>query len=88
MMMHGDAIQIGWLMAIIVGGIAGWLAGKFMNVSTGIIMNVILGVVGAVLANYLLGMFGIMVMGGWLAYLVTGFIGACVLIFVVKLVRK
>ena len=85
--MH-DAFQVGWLMAIIIGGIAGWLAGKFMNMPSGLFMNIILGIVGAVVANAVLGVFGIVIFGGWLAYLIAGFIGACILLFVVKLIRS
>ncbi len=81
-------IEIGWLSAIIVGGLAGWLAGKFMDARFGILMNIVLGIVGSVVANALLRQFQIIVTGGWLAFLVTGFLGASLLIFVVRLVRK
>jgi uncharacterized membrane protein YeaQ/YmgE (transglycosylase-associated protein family) len=81
-------IEIGWLGAIIVGGFAGWLAGKFMDARFGILMNIVLGIVGSVVANVLLQQFHIVVTGGWLAYLVTGFLGASLLIFIVRLVRK
>jgi uncharacterized membrane protein YeaQ/YmgE (transglycosylase-associated protein family) len=48
---------IGWL---ILGGAAGWLAGKLVRGSgSGIIVNVLIGIVGAVI-------------GGWLASLVLG----------------
>ena len=46
--------EIGWIAAIIVGGLAGWLAEMFMKSGTGILMNIILGIVGAALANWLL----------------------------------
>jgi len=35
---------VGWLAAIIIGGVAGWLAQKFMNTGTGLVMNIVLGV--------------------------------------------
>ena len=35
-----------------------------------------------------LARFGVVVEGDWLGYLITGFIGACILLFVVKLVRR
>ncbi|WP_162653872.1 GlsB/YeaQ/YmgE family stress response membrane protein [Lentilitoribacter sp. Alg239-R112] len=77
-----------WLIAIIVGGIAGWLAGQFMKVNTGVLINIILGVVGSLLANFLLGIFGIAITGGWLAYLISGFIGASLLIFISKKIKN
>ncbi len=70
---------VGWLAAIIVGGIAGWLASRFMNAGSGIVLNIVLGIVGAIVASLLLGLLGIS-FGGWLGYLIAGFIGACVLI--------
>ena len=42
----GDA-GVGWIAAIIIGGIAGWLAEQFMKSSMGMIMNIVLGIVGA-----------------------------------------
>ena len=51
--------EIGWIAAIIVGGLAGWLAEMFMKSGTGILTNILLGIVGAAVANFLLGFFGI-----------------------------
>jgi uncharacterized membrane protein YeaQ/YmgE (transglycosylase-associated protein family) len=78
---------IGWVAAIIIGGIAGWLAEKFMKSNMGVFMNIILGIVGAVIANAILGIFGI-VLGGWIGYLIAGFIGACILIAVARVIRR
>ena len=79
-------VEIGWIAAIIIGGIAGWLAEMFMQSGTGILMNIILGIVGAAIASAILSFFGI-VLGGWIGYLVLGFIGACILIWIVRAVR-
>jgi uncharacterized membrane protein YeaQ/YmgE (transglycosylase-associated protein family) len=46
----------------------------------------VLGMVGAAIADAILSMFGI-ALGGWLGYLIAGFIGACLLIWIVRLVR-
>ena len=35
--------QIGWIASIIIGGIAGWLAERFMKSQMGLIMNIVLG---------------------------------------------
>ena len=50
---------VGWLAAIIIGGIAGWLAEKFMKSDMGVFMNIILGIVGAIVLNAILALFGI-----------------------------
>jgi len=79
--------QIGWIAAIIIGGLAGWLAEMFMKSDHGVFMNIILGIIGAAVANALLGMFGV-VLGGWLGYLIAGFIGACILIAAGRMIRR
>jgi uncharacterized membrane protein YeaQ/YmgE (transglycosylase-associated protein family) len=44
-------MEVGWIAAIIVGGIAGWLAEQFMKSQMGLLMNIILGIVGAAVAK-------------------------------------
>lgn len=82
-----QSVQVGWIAAIIIGGLAGWLASNFMKSDTGVLMNVILGIVGAAVASFLLGFFGVG-FGGWLGYLVAGFIGACILIWLGRAIRS
>src|SRR6516225_8002836 len=77
---------IGWIAAIIIGGIAGWLAEQFMKSDMGLLMNIVLGIVGAAIASAILSIFEI-ALGGWIGYLITGFIGACLLIWVVRALR-
>jgi uncharacterized membrane protein YeaQ/YmgE (transglycosylase-associated protein family) len=80
--------QIGWIAAIIVGGLAGWLAEMFMRSNTGIFMNIILGIVGAIVANFVLGALHLSLGTGWIAFLIAGFIGACILIALGRLIRR
>jgi uncharacterized membrane protein YeaQ/YmgE (transglycosylase-associated protein family) len=75
--------QIGWIAAIVIGGIAGWLAEQFMKSPMGLLMNIVLGIIGAGVASWLFGLFGI-TLGGWIGYLIAGFIGACILIVIVR----
>lgn len=73
---------LGWLAAIIVGGLAGWIASNIMKADTGLFLNIILGIVGAVVANALLGVFGVNFQAGsWLAQGFAGLIGAVILIW-------
>ena len=51
--------QIGWIAAIIIGGIAGWLAEQFMKSQMGLVMNIVLGIVGAAVASWLFSLLGI-----------------------------
>ena len=75
--------KIGWIAAIIIGGIAGWLAEQFMKSQMGLVMNIVLGIIGAAVASWLFGFLGI-TFGGWIGYLIAGFIGACILIAIVR----
>lgn len=82
-----EDVGIGWIAAIIIGGVAGWLAEMFMKSNQGVLMNVVLGIIGAVVANALLGLVGV-VLTGWTGYLIAGFIGACILIAVGRMIRR
>jgi len=83
----GDDAAVGWIGAIIIGGIAGWLAEQFMKSDMGLIMNIVLGIVGAAVASAILSFFGIHLLGGWIGYLIAGFIGACLLIWIVRTIQ-
>lgn len=78
-----------FIIMLIVGGIAGWLASMVMrtNAQQGIILNVIVGIIGGFLGGILLPMFGVQ-MAGWLGYLVTALIGAIVLLAIINLFRR
>ncbi|ASM74032.1 MULTISPECIES: GlsB/YeaQ/YmgE family stress response membrane protein [Roseobacteraceae] len=78
---------IGWFAAIIVGAIAGWIAEKIMNSSMGLLANIGLGIVGALVANFLLVAIVGSTLGGWIGQLVVGVIGACLLIWITRLIR-
>ena len=82
-----EGAQVGWIAAIIIGGIAGWLAEQFMKSNMGLFMNILLGIVGAALASWLFGLLGIS-LGGWIGYLIAGFIGACILIALGRMIRR
>lgn len=72
---------MGWIGAIIIGGLAGWIAEKIMKFDTGLLMNIVLGIAGSIVGNLLLGtLFGI-VWGGIIGQLVIAVVGACILIF-------
>lgn len=81
-----DDTGIGWVAAILIGGIAGWLAEKITGSNMGLIANIILGVIGAGIASWLFAKLGI-VLGGpaWFTYLVAGFVGACLLLIVTRI---
>ncbi|MCB5410838.1 GlsB/YeaQ/YmgE family stress response membrane protein [Pseudogemmobacter faecipullorum] len=82
-----DEKSVGWIAAIIIGGLAGWIASAFMKSDTGIFMNIVLGIIGAAVASFLFGLLGVS-FGGWVGYLVAGIVGACILIWGARSVRS
>ncbi|WP_370872423.1 GlsB/YeaQ/YmgE family stress response membrane protein [Rhodopseudomonas julia] len=77
----------GWIMTIIIGGLAGWIAEKVMSADHGLLTNIVLGILGAVILNALLvGLFG-STLGGFIGQLVVAAIGACLLIFGYRAIR-
>jgi uncharacterized membrane protein YeaQ/YmgE (transglycosylase-associated protein family) len=82
-----EAPAIGWIAAIIIGAIAGWLAEKITRSNMGLITNIVLGMIGAALGSFLFGKAGIQIGGpAWFAYLISGFVGACLLIMATRLI--
>ena len=72
---------LGWIAAIIVGGLAGWIAEKLMKANHGLLTNIFLGIVGALVLNAVLrGVLGA-TFGGWIGQLGVGICGACLLIW-------
>jgi uncharacterized membrane protein YeaQ/YmgE (transglycosylase-associated protein family) len=53
----------------------------------GLLMNIILGIVGAVILNAILAAFHLGFQG-WIAYLIIGFIGACILIAIGRMLKR
>ena len=82
-MEHG---LIAWL---IIGAVAGWLAGVLVKGGGfGLIVDIILGVVGALLGGWLSGVLGISLGGGWIGSILTAVIGAVLLLFIIRLIKR
>ena len=82
----GIESNIIWL---IVGAIAGWLAGMVVRGGGfGLIGDIVVGIVGAVIAGWLLPRLGIFIGGGFIAAIIDAFIGAVILLLIVRLVRR
>ncbi len=80
-------VGVGWIMTIIIGGLAGWIAEKVMKADHGLFRNVLLGVLGAVILNALLINLTGSAFGGFFGQLITAVIGACILIFGYRAVK-
>jgi uncharacterized membrane protein YeaQ/YmgE (transglycosylase-associated protein family) len=74
---------------LIVGAIAGWLAGMVVKGGGyGLIGDIIVGIVGGLIAGWLLPQIGIVIGGGIIAAIINAFIGAVILLIILRLVRR
>ena len=80
-------VGVGWLLAIIIGGLAGWIAEKLMHTNMGLLLNIVLGIVGAVVGNFILMLIFGATMGGLVGQLIVAVVGACLLIAIVRAFR-
>ncbi len=70
---------------LIIGIVAGWLAGRFMQgAGFGLIGDLVVGVVGAFLGGFLFNLVGVRSVGT-LGKIVTATIGAIALLFIIRL---
>ena len=77
------------LIILIVGAVAGWLAGQIVRgMGFGLIGNIVVGIVGAFIAGWLLPRIGIVIGGGMLGSIINATIGAVVLLVIVGLIRR
>ncbi|MER8464986.1 GlsB/YeaQ/YmgE family stress response membrane protein [Mesorhizobium sp. M1396] len=77
------------LVFIIIGAIAGWLAGLIVSgFGFGLIGNIIVGIVGAFIAGWLLPRLGFSIGGGILASIIHATIGAIILLVLVKVLKR
>ena len=76
------------LIFLLIGALAGWLAGLVMKGrGLGVLGNIIVGVIGAFLGGWLLPMLGVS-FGGNIGLFITAFIGAVILLALVGLIKR
>jgi uncharacterized membrane protein YeaQ/YmgE (transglycosylase-associated protein family) len=74
---------------LIVGGIAGWLAGHLARgAGFGLIGNIALGIVGSIVAGLLLPRLGVFLIGGFIGEIVEATIGAAIVLALASLLRR
>lgn len=74
---------------ILIGLVAGWLAGKVMGSGGyGVVGDIVIGVIGALIGGFIFGMLGISAGGGLVGSLVVATLGAIVLLFLIRLIKK
>jgi uncharacterized membrane protein YeaQ/YmgE (transglycosylase-associated protein family) len=78
-------VGVGWILAIVLGALAGWIAEKVMHSNMGLLMNIVLGIVGAVVGNFLLTLIFGATAGGIVWQLIIAVAGACLLIWIARM---
>jgi uncharacterized membrane protein YeaQ/YmgE (transglycosylase-associated protein family) len=79
----------GIIVWLIVGAIAGWLAGMVVKGGGfGLIGDIIVGIVGAVIAGWLLPQIGIVIGSGIVGAIIDAFIGAVILLIILRLIKR
>jgi uncharacterized membrane protein YeaQ/YmgE (transglycosylase-associated protein family) len=78
------------LIWLVVGIVAGWLAGKIMRgAGYGLIGDLIIGVIGAYIGGWLWRELHLPVIGNfWISAIVTATVGALLLLFIIRLIRR
>jgi len=77
------------LYAILVGLIAGWLAGQVMKGGGyGVLMDIVLGLFGGLIGGWLFGALGVWPGGGVIGSIIVAFVGAVVLVAITRALRR
>jgi uncharacterized membrane protein YeaQ/YmgE (transglycosylase-associated protein family) len=79
----------GIIVWLIVGAIAGWLAGMVVKGGGfGLIGDIIVGIIGALIAGWLLPQIGIVIGSGIIGAIINAFIGAVILLIILRLIKR
>ena len=74
---------------LVVGGIAGWLAGMLVKGGgMGLIGDIVVGIIGGFIAGWLLPRIGIVIGGGFIAAVINSLIGAVILLLILRLIKR
>ena len=80
---------MGIIAAMIIGGIAGWLAGLIVRgAGFGLIGNIVIGIIGALLSSWLLPQLGVHLGAGWVRDIINATIGAVIILVILSLIRR
>jgi uncharacterized membrane protein YeaQ/YmgE (transglycosylase-associated protein family) len=79
----------GIIVWLIIGAIAGWLAGRLVKGGGfGLIGDIVVGIVGALIGGWLAGVLGISIGSGFIASVITAIIGAVILLVILRAIKR
>jgi uncharacterized membrane protein YeaQ/YmgE (transglycosylase-associated protein family) len=77
------------IVILLIGAAAGWLAGQIVSgFGYGLLGNIVIGIVGAFIANLVFPRVGLGMGGGIVGAIIAATLGAVILLFVIKLVKR
>jgi len=80
---------MGFLYWIVVGLVAGWLAGVVMKGGGfGLVVDIVLGVLGGIVGGWLFGALGLFPGGGVVGSIIVAFVGAVILVGLTRMIRR
>ena len=80
--------SVGWIGYIIIGALAGWIAGSLVKGGgSGILTNILTGIAGALIGGFQLSFFVDTAAGGWRFTLFTAVLGSVILLWILGKVR-
>src|SRR5271163_1781671 len=79
---------IGLIIFLLIGAIAGWLAGVIMKGGGfGLLGDIVVGVIGSLIGGWLFGLFGIVAVG-LIGSIIAAVVGAIILIAIVRAIKR
>jgi uncharacterized membrane protein YeaQ/YmgE (transglycosylase-associated protein family) len=80
---------MGIILWIVFGALVGWIASMVMESSGGLVWDIVVGIVGAVIGGFIMSLFGDNGVNGFTLYsFLVALLGACILIAIVRAVRR
>ena len=80
---------MGIIIWLIVGALAGWIAGLIVKgYGFGLVGNIVVGIVGGLIAGWLLPRLGLFIGGGFVADVIDAVIGAVILLVIIGFIRR
>ncbi|MCR5199766.1 MAG: GlsB/YeaQ/YmgE family stress response membrane protein [Saccharofermentans sp.] len=76
---------MGLIISLIIAAVCGWLAGIIMKSSFPWYINIVIGLVGGALFSWIAGSF---ILSGIVGNIIGGVVGSCLVIFIIKLIKK
>ena len=73
--------MLGFIFSLLVGALAGYIAGRIMGSETSALRNIVLGILGSFVGEFVFGLFGIYATGSITSFIIS-VIGACICIWI------